>query len=62
MLIDFEDCSVPADEKAYQKQVYSAIKLNMNDLEKYDVIDKFTQCVRCKQVLTDKVPLSNISF
>jgi len=33
MLIDFDEAAhTTADEKAYQKQVYSAIKLNMNDL------------------------------
>lgn len=55
MLIDFDEATTTPDEKAYQKQVYSAIKLNMNDLENYEVIDKFTFCLKCKQVLTDKV-------
>ena len=32
MLIDFDDPNATPDEKAYQKQVYTAIKLNMNDL------------------------------
>lgn len=27
----------------------------MADLESYEVVDKFTQCAKCKQVLTEKV-------
>ena len=55
ILINFDKMPGSQEEKEYQKEVYSAIKLQLSEMEKYEQTTHFNHCHKCNMVLTIQV-------
>ena len=52
ILINFDNMPGTEEEKDYQKEVYSAIKFQLSEMERYEQISHFIHCKNCNMVLT----------
>ena len=55
ILINFDNMPGTEEEKDYQNEVYSAIKLQLSEMEKYEQTSHFNHCKKCNMVLTVEV-------